>query len=66
MPFIIIIISTVAIALLFDVACQLVLRLATSMEDSGGELNALLMGLLILVFVGSVPRLPLEEKPFQP
>ena len=33
-------------------ACQLVLRLATSMEDSGGELNALLMGLLILVFVG--------------
>ena len=38
--------------LLFGVACQLVLRLATSMEDSGGELNALLMGLLILVFVG--------------
>ena len=44
--------STVAIALLFGVACQLVLRLAASMEDSGGELNALLMGLLILVFVG--------------
>ena len=41
--------STVAIALLFGVACQLVLRLATSMEDSGGEL-ALLMGLLILAF----------------
>ena len=49
-PFIVI--STVAIALLFGVACQLVLRLATSMEDSGGELNALLMALLILVFVG--------------
>ena len=44
--------STVAIALLFGVACQLVLRLAASMEDSGGELNALLMGLLILVLVG--------------
>ena len=28
------------------------LRLATSMEASGGELNALLMGSLILVFVG--------------
>ena len=36
--------STVAIALLFGVACQLVLRLATSMEASGGEMNALLMG----------------------
>lgn len=35
--------STVAIALLFGVACQLVLRLATSMEASGGELNALQM-----------------------
>ena len=35
--------STVAIALLFGVACQLVLRLAASMEDSGGELNALLI-----------------------
>ena len=45
-------ISSVAIALLFGVACQLVLRLATSMEASGGELNALLIGLLILVFVG--------------
>lgn len=49
-PFIVI--STVAIALLFGVACQLVLRVATSMEASGGELNALLMGLLILAFVG--------------
>ena len=37
--------STVAIALLFGVACQLVLRLATSIKVSGGELNALLMGL---------------------
>ena len=36
--------SAVAIALLFGVACQLVLRLATSMEASGGEMNALLMG----------------------
>ena len=44
--------STVVIALLFGAACQLVLRLATSMEASGGELNALLLGLLILVFVG--------------
>ena len=33
-PFIVI--SSLAIALLFGVACQLVLRLATSMEDSGG------------------------------
>ena len=49
-PFIVI--STVAIALLFGVACQLVLRVAISMEASGGELNTLLMGLLILVFVG--------------
>ena len=49
-PFIVI--SSLAIALLFGVACQLVLRLATSMEASGGEINALLMGLLILVFVG--------------
>ena len=40
-----------AIALLFGVACQLVLRLATSMETSGGDLDALLIGLLILVFV---------------
>ena len=32
-------------------ACQLVLRLANSMEASGGELNGLLIGLLILVFV---------------
>ena len=40
------------IALLFGVACQLVLRLATSMEASGGELNVLLMGLLILAFIG--------------
>ena len=40
-PFIVI--STVVIALLFGVACQLVLRLAASMEDSGGELNALQM-----------------------
>ena len=40
-----------AIALLFGVACQLVLRLANSMEASGGELNGLLIGLLILVFV---------------
>ena len=47
-----IVFSTVAIALLFGVACQLVLRVATSMEASGGELNALLMALLILVFVG--------------
>lgn len=36
--------SAVAIALLFGVACQLVLRLATIMEASGGEMNALLMG----------------------
>ena len=49
-PFIVI--SSLAIALLFGVACQLVLRLAASMEASGGELNALLIGLLILVFVG--------------
>ena len=28
------------------------LRLATSMEASGGELNVLLIGLLILAFVG--------------
>lgn len=48
-PFIVI--SSLAIALLFGVACQLVLRLATNMEASGGELNALLIGLLILVFV---------------
>ena len=48
-PFIVI--SSLAIALLFGVACQLVLRLATSMEASGGELNGLLIGLLILVFV---------------
>ncbi|WP_255599729.1 PucC family protein [Synechococcus sp. MU1643] len=40
-----------AIALLFGVACQLVLRLANSMEAYGGELNGLLIGLLILVFV---------------
>ena len=46
------IISTVAIALLFAVACQLMLRLANSMESSGGELNALLIGLLILAFIG--------------
>ena len=45
-------ISTVAIALLFAVACQLMLRLANSMESSGGELNALLIGLLILAFIG--------------
>ena len=38
-PFIVI--SSLAIALLFGVACQLVLRLATNMEASGGELNAL-------------------------
>jgi len=44
--------STVAIALLFAVACQLMLRLANSMESSGGELNALLIGLLILAFIG--------------
>ena len=44
-------ISSLAIALLFGVACQLVLRLANSMEASGGELNGLLIGLLILVFV---------------
>ncbi|QNJ02490.1 major facilitator superfamily protein/ PucC-like protein [Synechococcus sp. PROS-U-1] len=48
-PFIVI--SSLAIALLFGVACQLVLRLATNMEASGGELNVLLIGLLILVFV---------------
>ena len=48
-PFIVI--SSLAIALLFGVACQLVLRLATNMEASGGELNALLIGLLVLVFV---------------
>jgi len=48
-PFIVI--SSLAIALLFGVACQLVLRLATSMESSGGDLDALLIGLLILVFV---------------
>ncbi|MCB4393513.1 BCD family MFS transporter [Synechococcus sp. HB1133] len=48
-PFIVI--SSLAIALLFGVVCQLVLRLATSMEASGGELNGLLIGLLILVFV---------------
>ena len=28
------------------------LRLANSMESSGGELNALLIGLLILAFIG--------------
>ena len=44
--------STLAIALLSGVACELVLREAISMEASGGELNALLMGLLILLFVG--------------
>ena len=49
-PFIVI--SSLAIALLFGLACQLVLQLASSMEASGGELNPLLMGLLILVFVG--------------
>ena len=43
--------SSLAIALLFGVACQLVLRLAYSMDASGGQLNALLIGLLILVFV---------------
>jgi BCD family chlorophyll transporter-like MFS transporter len=48
-PFIVI--SSLAIALLFGVACQLVLQLASSMEASGGQLNALLIGLLILVFV---------------
>ena len=32
-------------------ACQPVLRLANSIEASGGELNGLLIGLLILVFV---------------
>ena len=40
-PFIVI--SSLAIALLFGVACQLVLRLATSMEASGGELNGCLL-----------------------
>ena len=48
-PFIVI--SSFAIALLFGVACQLVLRLATSMEAFGGELDVLLIGLLILAFV---------------
>ena len=43
--------SSLAIALLFGVACQLVLRLAYNMDASGGQLNALLIGLLILVFV---------------
>ena len=37
--------SNVAIGLLPGVACRLVLRLATSIEVSCGELNALLMGL---------------------
>ena len=36
------------------------------MEASGGEINALLMGLLILVFVGIGTRLPLGEQPFRP
>ena len=54
-PFIVI--SSLAIALLFGVACQLVLRLATSMEASGGELNGLLIGLLILVFVAIAKEL---------
>ena len=48
-PFIVI--SSLSIALLFGVACQLVLRLATSMEASGGELDVLLISLLILAFV---------------
>ena len=48
-PFIVI--SSLAIALLFGVACQLVLRSAYTMDASGGELDALLIGLLILAFV---------------
>ena len=49
-PFIVV--SSLALALLFGLACQLVLQLAAAMDAARSGAVVVLMGLLVLVFIG--------------